>query len=112
MLTISESSCAPISSFDQGASGCPATGAKRRLAGFDTAEHPSPRRAGQSHEILSCTVDVTPHQAVSRRGIAWRGMAAELVQATSSSPTEYRFRSPLLLLAAYDQGIRRDGESC
>ena len=111
MLTNTESSRAPVSSFDQDASSIkfPTTRSLPQLADFDAAG-PSPR-VGQSAEILFPTVNVTPHQAISRRGMEWRGTAAELVQATSHDRAEFRFRSPLLLLAAYEQGVRSDGES-
>ena len=41
----------------------------------------------------------------------WRGMAVEFMQATSHDRIEYSFRSPVHLLAAYQHGTRRDGES-
>jgi AraC family transcriptional regulator len=56
-------------------------------------------------------VDVAPHRAVTRRGIQWHGMAAELAQATTHDRVDYRFRSPVHLLAVYQQGVRREGES-
>jgi AraC family transcriptional regulator len=65
----------------------------------------------QSIDMLSATVNVTPARAVSRRGMEWRGMGAEFVQATSHDRVEYSFRSPVHLLAAYEHGVRRDGES-
>jgi AraC family transcriptional regulator len=64
-----------------------------------------------SIDLLSPTVSVTPARAVTRRGMEWRGMGAEFVQATSHDRVEYSFRSPVHLLAAYDHGVRRDGES-
>src|ERR1700752_642246 len=65
----------------------------------------------QSIDMLSPTVSVTPARAVARRGMEWRGMGAEFVQATSHDRVEYSFRSPMHLLAAYEHGVRRDGES-
>jgi AraC family transcriptional regulator len=56
-------------------------------------------------------VNVTPQRFAARRGIEWRGMGAEFVQATSHDRVEYSFRSPVHLLAAYHHGTRRDGES-
>jgi AraC family transcriptional regulator len=58
------------------------------------------------------TVDITPHRAVTRRGIEWSGMRVELVQAKMRERIDHSFRSHLHLLAAYEQGVRRDGESC
>jgi AraC family transcriptional regulator len=43
--------------------------------------------------------------------MAWHGMAAEFVQSTSHDTTEYRFDAPVHLLAVYEQGVRRDGET-
>lgn len=68
-------------------------------------------RATQSTDLSSPTVDVAPYRAVTRRGAEWRGMGAELVQATSHDRIDYSFRSSLHLLAAYEQGARREGES-
>jgi|SRR6476661_1254794 AraC family transcriptional regulator len=56
-------------------------------------------------------VNVTPNHLVARRGMKWRGMAVEFMQATSHDRIEYSFRSPVHLLAAYQHGTRRDGES-
>ena len=58
------------------------------------------------------TVDITPHRAVTRRGIEWSGMRVELVQAKMRERVDHSFRSRLHLLAAYEQGVRRDGKSC
>ena len=62
-------------------------------------------------EISPPTVTVAPHHAVSRRGVQWHGVGAELVQATTQHRVDLRFDSRLHLLAAYEQGVRRDGES-
>ncbi|MEA2760487.1 MAG: AraC family transcriptional regulator [Methylobacteriaceae bacterium] len=74
------------------------------------------RRFGLSnheHSIgrSSPTVDVSPRRLVARRGRKWQGMEAEFVQATSHDRIEYSFRSPVHLLAVYQHGSRRDGES-
>ena len=57
------------------------------------------------------SVKVAPHGFVARRGMKWRGMGAEFVQATSHDRIDYSFRSPVHLLASYQHGTRRDGES-
>src|SRR3954453_4182605 len=57
------------------------------------------------------SVNVAPHRFVARRGMKCRGMGAEFVQATSRDRIEYSFRSPVHLLAAYQHGTRREGES-
>jgi AraC family transcriptional regulator len=41
----------------------------------------------------------------------WHGMGAEVIQAPAQGRIEYSFRSPMHLLVAYEQGVRRDGES-
>ena len=57
------------------------------------------------------TVEIFPADAVKRRAVSWDGMTVEIVQATQSERTEYRFNGPRHLLAVYEQGERRDGES-
>jgi AraC family transcriptional regulator len=66
---------------------------------------------GQPADMTRALVDVRPHGGVTRRGISWRGMGAEFVHAMRHDRIEYRFRSPVHLLAAYEQGVRRDGET-
>jgi AraC family transcriptional regulator len=114
MLTNSESTNTPYSSFHQSSSRAPqfpTTRSLPQLAHSDPLTLTPAPRGVQSHGILSPTVNVVPHPAVSRRGMEWRGMAAELVQATSHDRVQYTFRSSALLLAAYEEGVRRDGES-
>jgi len=60
-------------------------------------------------DAIDPAVEISPADIVRRRAVAWDGMAAEIVQATSHEETEYRFRSPLHLLAVYEQGARREG---
>jgi len=43
--------------------------------------------------------------------VSWDGMTAEVVQATRSERTEYRYNGPRHLLAVYEQGERREGET-
>jgi AraC family transcriptional regulator len=57
------------------------------------------------------TVDIAPPRAVTRSGMEWRDMGVELVQTTAQERVDHSFHSPLHLLAAYQQGVRRDGES-
>jgi len=56
-------------------------------------------------------VHISPQYAVARRSEAWRGITAEIVQVTGNEPVEYRFKAPVHLLIAYEQGVRRDGET-
>jgi AraC family transcriptional regulator len=65
----------------------------------------------QSIDSSSATVDAAPYRVVTRRGTEWRGMGAEFVQATTHDRVDYSFHSSRHLLAAYEQGVRRDGES-
>jgi AraC family transcriptional regulator len=62
-------------------------------------------------QISPPTVTAAPHRAVQRHGVQWRGVGAESVQATTQQRVDFRFHSHLHLLAAYEQGVRRDGES-
>jgi AraC family transcriptional regulator len=68
-------------------------------------------RSRRSIDISSPTVDIAQHRAVTRRGMQWHGMAAEFVQVTTQQRVDFNFRSSLHLLAAYEQGVRRDGGS-
>jgi len=113
MLTNSESiRTASFKSFDKASS---------RIPTFNNTTSHAPlayvgevRRLGapgQSIDILSPTVSVTPHRSVTRRGMEWRGVGAEFVQATSHDRVEFSFRQQVHLLAAYERGVRRDGES-
>lgn len=56
-------------------------------------------------------VTVQPGDAVQRRALAWDGMAAEVVRTTRRERLEFHFCGPLHLLAVYDQGMRRDGDT-
>jgi AraC family transcriptional regulator len=60
---------------------------------------------------LDRTVEVFPADAAKRRAVSWDGMTAEVVQATRSERTEYRYNGPRHLLAVYEQGERREGET-
>ena len=60
---------------------------------------------------LDRTVEIFPADAVKRREVSWDGMTAEVVQATRSERTEYRYNGPRHLLAVYEQGERREGET-
>jgi AraC family transcriptional regulator len=89
--------------------------APRVPAFLDAALHAArarrPAASGQSIDLLCPTVSVDPPRAVTRRGMEWRGIGAEFVQATGRERVEYGFRSTLHLLAAYEQGVRHAGES-
>lgn len=67
---------------------------------------------GQPIGTSSPVVDIAPRHLVARRGIKLPGMGVEFVQATSHDRIDYSFRSSMHLLAVYQHGTRRDGESC
>jgi hypothetical protein len=54
-------------------------------------------------------VEISPSDAVVRRALTWRGMAAETVKAREASRIEVRFRAPVHLLILFEEGARRDG---
>jgi AraC family transcriptional regulator len=56
-------------------------------------------------------VQLHPEHAFRRRVVAWDGMAAEIVQATSSERIALHFQAQLHLLGLHDEGSRRDGET-
>jgi AraC family transcriptional regulator len=89
----------------------PAAASPARLVRVDAARRFDLSNREPSIDTLSPTVDVAPHRLVARRGMKWRGMGVEFVQATSHDRIEYSFRSPVHLLAVYQHGSRRDGES-
>jgi AraC family transcriptional regulator len=68
-------------------------------------------QSGQSVDISCATVHVAPRQAATRRGVQWRGTGIELVRSTTNRRIDYNFHSSVNLLAAYEHGVRRDGES-
>jgi AraC family transcriptional regulator len=80
----------------------PSENARRTVGG------PGERNAGTSPINF---VSISPQHAVVRHAETWRGTAAEIVQATSNEPVEFRFNAPVHLLIAYEQGVRRDGET-
>jgi AraC family transcriptional regulator len=68
-------------------------------------------RGEKPTDATRASVEISPHGAATRRAMAWRGMGAEFVQATRHERIDYSFRSPVHLLAAYEHGVRRDGET-
>jgi AraC family transcriptional regulator len=69
----------------------------------------APRGAGQlaAHDLLA----IAPAQAVTRQTIALSRITAELVQFTAHERVDVRYRAPVHLLLAYEQGERKDGET-
>ena len=62
-------------------------------------------------EVVDQAVEIFPSDAVTRRRLAWNGMAIEVVQALTHDKVEFRFRGSLHLLVAYEEGIRSNGET-
>jgi AraC family transcriptional regulator len=56
-------------------------------------------------------VEISPANLVRRQTLDGQGVAAEIVQTTSHAKIEFRFCAPLHLLAVYERGFRREGET-
>jgi AraC family transcriptional regulator len=69
-------------------------------------------RADQPNAARASAVNIAPHRTVLRRRTTWRGMGIELVKAAAQERVDYAFHSSSHLLVAYQQGVRRDGETC
>jgi AraC family transcriptional regulator len=61
--------------------------------------------------VADPVVEISPSDIVKRRAVSWDGMAAEIVQATQHEKIQHRFHATRHLLAVYEQGVRRDGET-
>lgn len=78
---------------------------------FGEGERLGSSRDRRSIAISSPAVEIAPHRGVTRCGMQWHGAAVEFVTATKVERVDYAFQSRLHLLAAYEQGVRRDGET-
>jgi AraC family transcriptional regulator len=67
--------------------------------------------ADEPDTLCAPSVNIAPHRTVSRSRTTWRGMGIELVKAAAQERSDYSFHSSSHLLVAYQQGVRRDGES-
>ena len=56
-------------------------------------------------------VEINPPEIVRRRTAAWAEMSAEIVQIGRTERIGMRYRAPLHLLVAFEQGLRHDGET-
>jgi AraC family transcriptional regulator len=101
---------APSAPLGQGTSCDPAQGASGSASVHSDARRLQTRDT-QLADVSCLTVNVAPRRVVMRRGTEWHGMGAEFVQATAHDRVDYSFRSSRHLLAAYEQGVRREGES-
>lgn len=66
---------------------------------------------GAMNNIDYSTVQIAPAEAVRRRKLAWHGLAVESIEVPGHRRIEYRFHASVNMLAMYDQGIRRGGET-
>src|SRR5277367_5856646 len=71
---------------------------------------------GDGHEMLMSTtifslVQVSPPDAVSRRGVSWTGMAGEIVQANRRGRINFHFRAPVHMLVMYERSVRYEGRT-
>jgi AraC family transcriptional regulator len=103
--------------FDRVPPGPPQTAMLDRRSGLGEGQN---ERAGQEVRPLrkrpaaaavDCAVEISPSDLVKRHAVTWDGMAAEIVQATKHETIDYRFHAPRHLLAVYEQGVRRDGDT-
>jgi AraC family transcriptional regulator len=70
--------------------------------------HSSPEQAPAAGRPM---VDITPLEGARRCTVSWDGMTAELVKAETHDRIECRFNAPVHLLAVYERGLRRAGET-
>src|SRR6516165_9291372 len=72
---------------------------------------PGPLADLRSGGVIDQGVRIFPSHAVTRRRLAWDGMAVEVVQAIGHEKVEISFRAPVHLLVAYEEGVRGNGET-
>jgi AraC family transcriptional regulator len=63
------------------------------------------------NRLLHPTVQIAPIEFVKRLGTGCAGWFAESIYAPLGSKIELEFRGPVHLLAMYNEGVRRDGET-
>jgi AraC family transcriptional regulator len=68
-------------------------------------------RDDQPRGACAPMVNIAPHRTVSRSKMMWRGIGIELVKSATQERMDYAFHSSSHLLVAYQQGVRRNGES-
>jgi AraC-like DNA-binding protein len=62
-------------------------------------------------EALRPSVQIRPDGGVRRQATAWSGLAGEVVRIITHEPFEVVFQAPFHLLIAYEQAVRREGET-
>lgn len=80
---------------------------------FAGQEHHSVARSNGERMIgaLSDFVKISPQHVATRHCESWRGIAAETVQVRGHEAVEFRFKAPVHLLVAYEEGARDAGET-
>jgi AraC family transcriptional regulator len=61
------------------------------------------------HTAADPVVQISPSEAVKRRGLSWPGMAGEIVQANRRGRIDFHFCAPVHMLAMYERSERQDG---
>jgi AraC family transcriptional regulator len=85
---------------------CASTGIGQGQARADSESQPS-----IGGDILNSTVEITPSECVERLGTGWHGWFSESVHAPIGRKIEFRFQGPMHLLALYNEGVRRAGDT-
>jgi AraC family transcriptional regulator len=62
-------------------------------------------------DAIHSVVQISPPDAVSRRGVSWPGMAGEIVQANRRGRINFHFRAPVHMLAMYERSVRYEGRT-
>src|ERR1700733_3588781 len=86
-----------------------------RSAPFGPEPHPAHDETRQlcwaATEAAHPFVQISPPDAVSRRGVSWTGMASEIVQANRRGRIPFHFRAPVHMLAMYERSVRYEGRT-
>src|ERR1700721_4808346 len=86
-----------------------------RSAPFGPEPHPAHEETRQlcwaATEAAHPFVQISPPDAVSRRGVSWTGMASEIVQANRRGRIPFHFRAPVHMLAMYERSVRYEGRT-
>lgn len=61
--------------------------------------------------LVGPLVEISPAYAATRRAVTCGGMIAEIVETRDDIRAEYHFNAPVHLLAVWEQGVRRAGET-
>ena len=80
-------------------------------AGGELDGHQAPFIQKARLKAPAAAVEISPANSVKRRTLSWRGMTAEVVQATSSERIAYRAHAEVHMLVLCERGARKDGET-